>query len=441
MSNPRNLTKIGVVVGALLIVLARSSALAASKEFAGTVLNVASDPKGELHTLAEKLIPEFEKETGMKVNIFHMVFEILKTRELLDFRTKKGEYDIFAMDGLWLGEYSEAGVMLPLDDLIARDSEEVLYDDFTPAARGMVEWNGKIWALPIMVQYWVMVYRRDLLGDAGIVPPETWDEFSTAVKKLYYPEKEQYGWTTCGKRGIALVHNWFPFFAGFGGRVFEDMPRDYTPLMDGPIAKKVLEYWKELVPYGPPGLVSYDWPDCIESWLMGYAALWPIYCNLVHFAEDPKASKIVGLTGSTSQPHDPAYPQSEMVPYGGWTWGINPIGKNKEAAWELIKWVTSPKVSTEWMRLDTLPFRFSHLRKLEFQERLSYFQPMLERELKGEVNGTYRPQIAAWSTIEDIMGEELSAALTDMKTVDKALHDANERIKTYMKEHDYPMGG
>ncbi|MFC4601172.1 ABC transporter substrate-binding protein [Cohnella hongkongensis] len=79
-------------------------------------------------------------------------------------------------------QYAQQGIALPLDDLIARDGYDL--SDFVPAALDSGKFEGKLYSLPLNVNFSIMYYNKKLLADAGYSePPKTSKElYDMAVK-------------------------------------------------------------------------------------------------------------------------------------------------------------------------------------------------------------------------------------------------------------------
>ena len=56
--------------------------------------------------------------------------------------------------------------------------------DFNPAMVKRMTYDGKLWAIPQVVDMQLLVYRKSLLEKAGVTPPETIDDLMAAAKKL-----------------------------------------------------------------------------------------------------------------------------------------------------------------------------------------------------------------------------------------------------------------
>ena len=56
--------------------------------------------------------------------------------------------------------------------------------DFNPSVLQRMTYDGKIWAIPQVVDMQVLVYRKSMLEAAGVTPPETVEDLLTAAKTL-----------------------------------------------------------------------------------------------------------------------------------------------------------------------------------------------------------------------------------------------------------------
>ncbi len=56
--------------------------------------------------------------------------------------------------------------------------------DFNPSILSRVTYDGKIWAIPQVIDMQMLVYRKSMFTKAGLTPPTTIDELIAAAKKL-----------------------------------------------------------------------------------------------------------------------------------------------------------------------------------------------------------------------------------------------------------------
>ena len=77
-------------------------------------------------------------------------------------------------------EMMDAGAIIPIDDLI----DDIGRDKFSKLSLLEGEKDGQCYSIPLYSHAQVMWYRKDLLKNAGLEVPKTWDEFAKAAKAL-----------------------------------------------------------------------------------------------------------------------------------------------------------------------------------------------------------------------------------------------------------------
>ena len=103
--------------------------------------------------------------------------------------------DVILVDGPAVATYAEAGIIIPLDDMISEESKADLLDSTLKQG----SYDGKLYTLPLWESSVGIYYNKDMLAEAGIEVPETlqdawtWDEFYEVAKALTTPE--HYGCT------------------------------------------------------------------------------------------------------------------------------------------------------------------------------------------------------------------------------------------------------
>lgn len=100
------------------------------------------------------------------------------TKQLASMSSASGAFDISDNFGSNVGAWASKGILYPLDD-IGLDT-----DDFVPAAVDQVTYDGKLYAVPIAVHDYQLIYNKKLLDEAGVAVPTTMDELADAIKTL-----------------------------------------------------------------------------------------------------------------------------------------------------------------------------------------------------------------------------------------------------------------
>jgi multiple sugar transport system substrate-binding protein len=103
-------------------------------------------------------------------------------KQLTSMSSSTGSFDISDNFGQTVGAWASKGIIAPLDEYIA--AEKIDTGDFAASAMDQVKYEGKTYALPIAVHTFQLLYNKTLLDAAGIAPPTTMDELSTAAAAL-----------------------------------------------------------------------------------------------------------------------------------------------------------------------------------------------------------------------------------------------------------------
>jgi len=115
----------------------------------------------------QRLVPQFEKETGIKVNIEALTYVAMHEKLIPQLSAKQGDYDIIVVDKQWVGEFVGADWLLPLDNYIAADSFDTSV--YIPAMFNMLgQVKGTTYMLPFYNYTMGLVYRTDIFEDPDI---------------------------------------------------------------------------------------------------------------------------------------------------------------------------------------------------------------------------------------------------------------------------------
>ncbi|SFZ72343.1 ABC transporter substrate-binding protein [Chitinimonas taiwanensis] len=90
--------------------------------------------------------------------------------------------DVTQLIGPAIAEWSELGLLLPLDEVAERDDWQ---NKLFPTIRQLVSPGGRSVAVPVgLHRINTLFYRSALLGKLGLKPPRNWDEFELLATKL-----------------------------------------------------------------------------------------------------------------------------------------------------------------------------------------------------------------------------------------------------------------
>jgi multiple sugar transport system substrate-binding protein len=180
------------------------------------------------------VIPKFEaaeKAKGKSVTVKFVPSgvddEQYKTKLSLDLKSGKGA-DVFDLDGIWAGEFAEAGYLKPLSDVVGADADNWDgWPQIPQSVQGLATYNGKKYALPVGTDGRVLYFNKTLFQKAGLPAdwqPKSWQEILDAGNKLKaagvpVPIQINAG-TAMGE--ATTMQGVLPLLAGAGGQLQQD---------------------------------------------------------------------------------------------------------------------------------------------------------------------------------------------------------------------------
>jgi multiple sugar transport system substrate-binding protein len=102
--------------------------------------------------------------------------------------------DIANVSGMDFNFFDDMGKLAALDDVLPKE----FLANFVAAPLDSMKVKGQLYGLPYFLDPRALYYRKDLFEQAGLKPPETWDDVAAAAKQLTKPG-EVYGFAVGGK--------------------------------------------------------------------------------------------------------------------------------------------------------------------------------------------------------------------------------------------------
>lgn len=348
----------------------------------------------------ENSLTELSAMAGGQIDLEIVSYDDMRDITLLNARDQESYYDIVSFDAVWMGEYAENSILLPLNERI--DASSVVDPaDFLEQGYQTAAYDDVQYGLPIQPHPELLWYRSDRFEEDGIAVPETTEELLAAAAHFTDAENNQYGICWNGQRGQALGQQMAHFYAAFGQPLLDD---NGQPTLDTPRAVEAAQYALDLLPYSPPDVLNMAWDQrpvrfAQQGCMMTYE--WAARTYLVE--EDP-TSQVAGKVGYAAAPH--AEDSAPVTSMGAWSLGIPAnIGPREELAWRALEWLTSPEIE----RLlavngnGGMP-RYSILRDPELRARYPAFAVVDTLGSEGLLNDWMRPAVPQWPQMADIMG-------------------------------------
>ena len=159
------------------IVALATSAWAQDKPFEGVTVNIVTFTGPQIAEPLQRRAPDFEKLTGAKVQVITVPFSDLYNKLLTDFATGTNSYDAAVFAPQWMGDFIEPGYLEELTERVKGDAA-LKWDDIAPFFRDFsASYKGDVYTIPLDGDFQMAYYRTDLLKEAGLEPPKTWDDY------------------------------------------------------------------------------------------------------------------------------------------------------------------------------------------------------------------------------------------------------------------------
>jgi len=399
-------------------------------------------------TFVKSLLPEYEKETGVKVIWEEYSYEVMHEKLVPQLSSATGVYDFIPVDYYWVGEFCQLGWLQPLDDWIKRDGFPI--DQYIPKIMEVTGRYGyKIPEAVYMLPYWTypmgFVYRKDLMDDAteksnfkakygrDLGVPETWDEYSDLVQFFYRPPK-LYGSIMSGLRPDPVTMEYLNWLFGHGGRLFD---KSFHCVANNDAGKATVRDMMKGFKYAPPGATAWGFEESSSSFASGIAAThitWLFLWN--NYYEDPNQSKVAGKCWMDAVPGK-ALPNWGSGSLGSWGWAIPKSSPHPEEAWNFLKWLESKDIIRRRALMGRSPTTTWELEDTELKEKMKWYEPYKVLVEKGVNLCDPLPMLPEGPKLVEITGRYLSEAAVGNMTPDVAADNIAKDIDELMKQGGY----
>jgi ABC-type glycerol-3-phosphate transport system substrate-binding protein len=386
------------------------------------------------------LLPEYEKQTGVKVEWEEVPYADVLSKQMTELITKTDRYDIFNISNKFVGAEAGTGQLLPLDDLIAKAGAALDWQDFMPKQKQMFTYKGKSYAVPLSSNIMMCAYRRDVFEQEGIKVPAlgtsfTHTEWTNIVKRL----------TKNGQKGTSFntqamqvpSENWSNVMLSAGGRWFDEK---LTPMLNSKEGVLTAEWLRELMNYAPKDILRYTNVETNEAMMSGQVVTQTLqWASRIPMIEDKEKSKVAGKVRWTTLPFAGWVPGRKvgLAANDAWSIAIPQSSKHQREAFDFAVWCVSKDKQARFINeLQVPPTRSSVFDKPELQQKYVWL-PVMKVQLE---NAYDFPNIPEWSEILEKVGAEIHASWSGQYPIAKALDRANELVAQLLKERNYPVG-
>ncbi len=142
-----------------------------------------------------------------------------------------------------------AGLVRPLDDLVAAYGQDLQESQ-------LIRIDGQVMAIAFMANAEHFFYREDVLDQAGVEPPETWDEVLAAAEAIRSQGIMENPIALAYAPGWELGQGFVNLYLGLGGEFFA--PGTAEPAIANENGVRALETMKALAGYMDPDYLTFS---------------------------------------------------------------------------------------------------------------------------------------------------------------------------------------
>jgi multiple sugar transport system substrate-binding protein len=382
---------------------------------------LGNHPYGEL---LKSAIPDFEKANGVKVNIESLQESQLSTKLATEFATKSSTVDVFMtrplQDGLM---FNKNGWYEPIASYD--------FSDYPKAIMGVATFNNKPHIVPLVTEWQVLYYRKDLFAKAGIKAPTNFAELEAAAAKLNSDDVA--GFASRGK-GAAAVTQLSSYAYNFGGGYLDKG----KAIFDSKQTVDAIRYYGKLLgSYGPKGVTSMSWENIMPVFQAGKVAMWTDASVFYGQIVDPTKTQIPAENFGIA--NFPAGPDGKNTPFIVVSWGmaVAKQSKNKALANKFLEWATSKDLAVRGMLANITMARISAWQDKTALDKIN--PGLVETQVFAAQNGTPfdRPYMSAVGEARDLIGELVIESINTKGTspnLDKLAVEKAKQVDALLKD-------
>lgn len=246
-------------LGSAFAILAGSTAMAGCGIEAGNVSIIANDFPA-IHIIADAAAAC----AGDGVTVTANLTRDHQTLNAPGMSTNPAQYSVAVVANSSIVPLMNAGLIRPLDDLIARYAPDL------PSVN-RVTVDGHVMAVAFQANAQHLFYRSDILAQLGIEPPHTYEEVLAAAEAIRAAGIMQYPFAMNTQAGWNLAEEFVNMYLGLGGELFAQGSAEAT--IENAQGVAALTMIRDLVAYSNPDFLTFDSNATQALWEGGNLAL------------------------------------------------------------------------------------------------------------------------------------------------------------------------
>lgn len=386
-----------------------------------------SDPPGEIEWLEQAIADWNAQNPDIQVRLESVPWSDALNQFVREGQASGGP-DVLQIAFVWTADLARAGLLMNLDEMIAREPPGVGIDDFIGTDLGIVE--DSYYGIPWTVDTFVMAYRPDLFAEAGIEQfPEEWNEFHETVGRLTKDidgdgQIDQYGFGfpagSASGGGMWFLVNYYLWSNG-DTFVERNSNGEWSVGVSASAIAEVMRYYNRFFDEGktPMSLIGVNgWgdPELTGGLSRGDIAIGFFPPNTFRTAQSQSSVDLA----TAMIPRGRVRRISHL---GGRTLAINQNTAYPAKAWEFLRYLTSRGV---FERSRQFPAQEALLSQIEFPPSETGYANQLPHAITFK---QYIDSPAPVSAMWDATNREFASVFSGQKTPEQASRDLLDAIE------------
>ncbi len=392
---------------------------------------------GPEHDNLVKTAQAYQQKTGQEIVIEEIPRESLRDKVTAALMAGAPDYDVMYIAAQWVPEFVAADALADFDPFI--NDPKVVGPDYKLEDKqpgvSIFTVDGKIYGFPSEGDTAWLFYREDLLNQAGLKVPETWDEYLQVAQKLNN-QPEIYG-TVIGASRSEAMFDFTHYLFGSGGTILD--PKTMQVTLNDEKGVAALQYYVDLLrkhKVVSPDVTTFGYNEILSALQQGKAAMGIEWMAATHDLTScdvsPKVCKVLKYTQIPGyKAADGSIVHNQFGTESGWI--IPKASQNKEAAYKFLEWLTGPEGAKMWALNGGIPDNRSVLSDPEVVAQVPQFK------LLAQI-APYRhlfPVTTVTNDIMDAMNLMANTAAAGEKTPQEAADAAAATITDALKKAGY----
>ncbi len=403
----------------------------AAAPYKGTSITVVGLDRPS-YAIAQKLTPEFEKETGIKVTWNIFPYEDALKEETLNFISNSGQFDGILSDVVWPVNFADPGWVLPISHFTSNPKladPDLDLKDFFPVWLASFTVGGKLYGFPFDSYAGLLFYNKALLKAAGLDgPPKTWDELANVyAPKLTDKSKGVYGYALQSARGETQTADGFArFLWPWGGKFINYDAKTIEVNSPGSVAG--ITFRQGLLKNMPDGIVSDDHSQVVEMFVQKQVAM------ITEWSAFYPTLATSGLGANLGIAPEPKGPVAGYSAFGGFSYMVSSQvnKKHQNATYLFIQWLTSKAMAKPLILGGAVVARQGADTDPSVQAQFPNLAPMVETWETSTVPD-WRPQMECYPRFSDIVSDWGSRIELGQVGVKPGLDSMQSDLTAYVK--------